>query len=108
MPVGPMGEPMPYPDEMGAGGGLPPELASLIGGGGQEAPPQDASGYVQAILEMLNEWRMNEQDPEDLLALEKISTMLQQIVTGHAKEEQQAMAGKFSPRMMAQAYGGGV
>lgn len=67
--------------------------------------PYDAVGYVQAILEMLNEWRMNEQDPEDLMALEKISTLLQQVATQHHKESQDAMSGKLSPRMMSQAYG---
>ena len=111
MPVGPNGEALPYPGEQG--GGLPSELAALLGGGeapgqplaGNEAAPQDAAGYVQSILDMVNEWRQAEQDPEDLLVLEKISTLLQQISTSRAKEAQDAMQGKLSPRILAQAYG---
>ena len=66
--------------------------------------PVDSSGYVQELLALIDKWRQAEQDPEDLLALEKISTMLQQIETGRAKEAQAAMSGKLSPRIMSQAY----
>jgi len=89
--------------------GMPPELASLVGGGvggGDVAEPQDAEDYVQAMLDMIASWRQAESDPEDLLVLEKISTLLQQISTGRAKEASDAMQGKLSPRILAQSYGG--
>lgn len=96
------------------GGGENP-LAALLGGGGDPAlqggmqdgaEPQDSEGYVQAILDMISQWRQDEQDPQDLLVLEKISTLLQGITTGRAKEAQDAMQGKLSPRILAQSVGG--
>ena len=80
---------------MGAAmGGMPPQ------GGGE----QPSEMYV-ALRDLLNEIRMNEQDEQDLLDLEKIGTIVQGLLARNQKEAQDAMQGKLSPRMLSQAYG---
>ena len=80
---------------------------AAMGMEGMGAPaPENPSEMYSALRDLLNEIRQIEQDEEDLMALEKIGTLVQGLLARNAKEATDAMAGKLSPRMLAQAYGG--
>lgn len=85
MPVDPMGGALPYAGEEGG---------------------QSSEDFARSMLELINEWRQVESDEQDLLEIEKISTMLQNLLARNAKEAMDAMGGKLSPRLMASAYQG--
>lgn len=91
-----MGGALPYAGEQGGmASGAP------MGGNGP-----DSGEFARSMLDLINEWRQVEQDDEDLLLIEKISTMVQQLLARNQKESMDAMQGKLSPRLMSQAYGG--
>lgn len=75
--------------------------------GGAPPPPEsgDPEEFARSILDLLNEWRNAEQDEEDLLLIEKISTDVQKLLARNAKEVDQMMSGKLAPKLLAQAYG---
>ena len=83
-----------------AGAGMPAEMPPAEGGGGS------SEDFARSMLDLINEWRQVEADEEDLLMLEQVSTLVQKLLTRNSKEAMDAMQGKLSPRMMAQAYGG--
>ena len=86
MPVGPAGEQMPYAQEGDAGGSLDEILTSA--------------------LELFSQARQVADTENERLTIEKITTMIQQVLAQNEKEEQDALAGKLSPRIMSRAYGG--
>src|SRR3989304_967675 len=118
MPLSPTGMPLPYAQgdpsaDVGFGGavgGGNEALAALLGAGGASAlaadqgggPPEGAGGaqpesadFAKSMLELINEWRQVETDEEDLLAIEKISTLVQMLLTRNAKAGMDAMQGKL-------------
>jgi hypothetical protein len=84
MPVDPMGGQLPYAGEEGG---------------------QDSGDFARSMLDLINEWRQVEADEEDLLMIEQVSTLVQKLLARNQKESLDAMSGKLSPRLMAQAYG---
>lgn len=90
-------DPMAMLGAMGAGQGAAPA--------GDGAAP-DSEEFARSVLDLINEWRMVEQDDEDLLMIEQISSLVQKLLARNAKEARDAMGGKLSPRLMSQAYGG--
>jgi len=129
MPVSPFGTGLPYADQsqgmmggdpyadqgqgmggqdMGGGDAMAAIMAAMQGGGAPEgaggSQPESAD-FARSMLELINEWRQVETDEEDLLAIEKISTLVQMLLTRNAKEGMDAMQGKLSPRLLGQAYG---
>lgn len=93
------------------------DLSQILGagGGGQEAPDpgadqqqQGSRSAEQILREMLDdtmEFQQVEPDDQDSLAMQKVSTMLQEILTKRQQESDQMMAGKSTPRAMRRAAG---
>ena len=83
----------------GAGGGMMPE------------PPGDDTGDVLDIirqaLDLVRQYADQEQDEQNTLLAEKITTQLQTILANEEKEQMGALQGKASPRLLKQAYGVG-
>lgn len=77
--------------------GLGPEPA---GGGG------DPAELYREILDLLAQARQAEDSEQDKLALEKVSTLIQQLLASEEKEEEEAMGGKMSPALLRRTYGG--
>lgn len=80
---------MPDMEDSGGGGANPLEL-------------------YKAMKELLREAIDVEQDEEDILALEKIATLVQQLLANNQKMQDSAMQGQMDPKMMRKAYSGGV
>lgn len=98
---------MPPGDQFAAG---PPGLQ----GGPFAAPPEegleeaggDPAELYRQILDLLAQARQSEDSEQDRLSLEKVSTLIQQLLADEEKEEDEAMAGKMSPSLLRRAYGG--
>ena len=98
------------------GGGMPPEIMSLLQGGGDGAAPQSAPSdggegsnavdLIRQALELVRQYAQQEESEQGTLDAEKITTLLQQILANEEKELDDAMQGKASPRMLRSAYGG--
>jgi hypothetical protein len=101
--------------EMMQGGGLPPELMALLGGGGEGAPAPEASAdpggdameLIRQALELVRQYAQQEESESGTLDAEKISSLLQGILAAEEKEMEDAMQGKASPKMLRSAYSGG-
>ena len=116
MPIGPNGEALPYPeDEAAMGDGVPPGLEGLLGGPPEsiqvsppeeEGPSGDPAGILRDILDLCREYQNVEQDDEDLLQIEKVTTLLQQLLANNQKEADGMMQGKMSPRGLRKALSG--
>jgi hypothetical protein len=111
VPIAPDGTPLPYPDQ--GGGGLPPELMALLGGGGQppseeESAPELPSGpdAIRQMIELAGSYQSSEQDEEDLLAIEKARTILQQLLAKQQKEQDGLLQGKATPGALRRATRG--
>jgi hypothetical protein len=100
--------------------GPPPDLAAALGAGpaagGPPAGPQDtgqppdqgaAPGdpveIVTQMLEMGKTYLDTEEDHEDLLAMQKILTELQNLLTKDQQDADKAMQGNVSPRILRKA-----
>jgi hypothetical protein len=88
--------------------GVPPELAALLGGGGDpaeaEPAPSDPPDILRQMLELASDYRSVEEDDEDLLSIEKVTTLIQQLLAKQQKEADGMLQGKASPRAMRRAY----
>lgn len=78
---------------------------------GEEQPAEaqgggDPSEILRNILAEIDRYRQAEQDDEDLLQIEKVSTLVQQILANQQKDVDSAMGGKLSPKLMRRAQGG--
>jgi hypothetical protein len=71
------GAPLPYPEEEEAAG--------------------DPASLIREMLALADEYRMAEQDDEDLLAMEKARTLLQQLLAAQQKQQDELVQGKASP-----------
>ncbi len=114
-------------------GGLPPELAALLGGGGGapmpgapemgpemgapppvdgaplEADPAAGESTIDIVTRMIEDAKLimdTDEDEEDKLGFSKILQMLQKYMADEQRESTDAMQGKMSPRLLAQSYGG--
>ena len=119
MPIGPNGEALPYPEEMGE---APPGLAGLLGGGmggppdqiqvagpapaEEEEAPSAPSDILRDMLALAQQFRDGEEDDEDLLQIEKVTTLIQQLLANNQKEADGMMQGKMSPRGLRKALSG--
>lgn len=81
-------------------GGMPPEMPD-------EGGASDPLELYKAMKELLREAIDIESDQEDILALEKIATLVQQLLANNQKMQDQAMSGAMDPKMMRKAYSGG-
>jgi hypothetical protein len=85
---------------------VPPELMAMLQGQAPQAAPQDAPDPAAAednlrqAIDLLQKALQAEPDDQDSAALAAIVKQLYSIAVGRQKEQDQALAGKFSPRMM--------
>lgn len=95
---------------------MPPELMALLQAAQQqEAPspagfpgpaPEQAGGdagpadVLRQILQLCDRYRQVEQDDVDLLEIEKISTQVQALLAAQAREQDDLLQGKASPRAL--------
>jgi hypothetical protein len=100
LPLGPNGEQLPYPEQ------APPDLMAMLGGGSAEEPepPADPSELLREMLSLASAYRDSEEDDEDLLVIEKVGTLIQQLLANQQKESDGMLQGKSSPRAMRRAY----
>ena len=84
MPIAPDGSPLPYPDPN-------------MGGGG--APGIDDPEFLNVVA-LLEDILKQEPDPEDSAKLSKLIADLYGLAAGRVKEQDDAMAGKVSPRFL--------
>lgn len=78
----------------------------MLGGGGAPAPPEapaqggDPADVLRQMLGLVDQYRQVEQDDEDLLQIEKISTQIQQLLANQQKDLDGLLQGKASPKVM--------
>lgn len=96
----------------GGGGGAPgggPPASIQVGGGSQDSSGGGASGVDDLIQQALDALRKAAQAPdadhEDKLAIEKMTTLGQQILTTNQKMQDNAMGGSDGTRMIRKATG---
>jgi len=108
------------PPDAGGGGAPPPDLAALLGmGGGPGGPggapggppdptagqaPSDPAAIVQQMVDLSQAYLQAEQDQEDLLTMQKISTELQSLLAKDQQDSDKMMQGTATPRAMRKAY----
>jgi hypothetical protein len=92
---------------------LPPELlAALSGGGVPQAPPGapqaqgSPSDLIRQALDIVRQYAQSENDEQNVLAAEQVTTLLQKLLANEQKEQDDAMQGKASPKMLRSVYGG--
>jgi hypothetical protein len=83
----------------------PPEGAAPPEGGGDQDESAMFSTLLETIRGLLSLGTVSEQNK---LALEKASTLVQQIKASEEKEGEAAMGGKLSPGIMRKLGGGGA
>ena len=90
------------------------DIEALLGGAGAGGPvePQDDGGgdvldIIRQALDLIRQYAQQEQDEQNTLLAEKITTQLQTILANEEKEQMGALQGKASPRLLKQAYGVG-
>lgn len=94
------------------GGGLPPGLEGLLGGGAPAGPPPAPEGgsttdLLEQMIELAKTYIDTDEDEEDKHTMAKVLTILQGYLAEEQKEGREALGGKLSPKIMARAYGGG-
>jgi hypothetical protein len=100
----------------GAPPGPPPNLAALLGAGGgapgggpqQGATTQqgDPVAIVSNMLDLAQQYLQVEPDQDDKLAMQKVSTELQQLLAKDQADGDKAMSGDLGPRTLRKALGG--
>jgi hypothetical protein len=95
----------------GAPSGPPPNLAALLGAGGgpqQGATTQqgDPVAIVSNMLDLAQQYLQVEPDQDDKLAMQKVSTELQQLLAKDQADGDKAMSGDLGPRTLRKALGG--
>lgn len=100
-------------DPMAGAGGQDPmaAIAGLMGGQGPAptGPGGQAGGstvdILRQMLDLGKQYLDVEQDEEDILTMTKVLQLLQGYLASEQKEQQDAMQGKLSPKLLAQSYG---
>jgi len=94
-------------EEMGPEAGMPPPGAAAgpppAPGGGDQDEAAMFSSLLDTIRQLLGAGTLSEQNK---LALEKASTLVQQIKASEEKDEEAAMTGKLNPGIMRKMAGG--
>jgi uncharacterized protein YqeY len=78
--------------------------------GAPQAPPEeegpgDVTDIIREALDLVRQYADQEQDEQNILLAEKISTQLQTILANEEKDQMGMLQGKASPRLLKQAYG---
>lgn len=81
-------------------------MSPLMGQPGPSAPPA-YSDVVRQILELCRVAVQLADDDESAMVMERVTSLLQAELAAEQKEEQGALSGRLSPRLMRRAYGGG-
>lgn len=104
----------------GGPGGPPPDLAALLGAGGPPPGPQPGPGsggpdngtapsdpvaVVQQMVDLSKQYLDVEKDQQDLLQMQKIGTLLQQLLAKDQQDADQVMSGATNPRALRKAFG---
>jgi hypothetical protein len=118
-PIGPPGEPPMAPPgpPMGGppmGGGLPPELAGLMGGGGGLPPggeaPEGEEGEIDKLTRMLDiamEYMQIASDDIEKSKMMKAAAIVQDLLASNQKEAETAAGIGPAQKGMAKALGAG-
>lgn len=91
----------------------------LLGGGGGAAAPAspppsaepssegggDVTTMLQDMLALAGEYLSQEETETNKLTMQKVTTMIQQILAEEEKELQGALQGKMSPSLLQKSYG---
>lgn len=74
----------------------------------ESAPEEggDGASKIKEIISMVRAYAEQENDEENILTAEKITTMLQQILAAEQKDAEGMLQGKVSPKALRKAYGG--
>lgn len=90
--------------------GPPPDLAAMLGGGPQQAPPAtgdqgqgDPVAIVSNMLDLASQYLQVEPDEEDKLLMQKVTTQLQQLLAKDQADADGAMQGNLNPRTLRKA-----
>lgn len=89
------GGPPPPPDQ----GMFPPGPPGAGPPQGMPAP-QDPGEILRAMLDMAQAYRSVEEDQEDLLAIEQVTTLVQRLLAKEQKQHDDLIQGKASPQAM--------
>lgn len=68
---------------------------------------KEGASRIKEIIALVRDYANAEDDEENILTAEKITTMLQQILASEQKEQDGMMQGKVSPRALRKAYSSG-
>lgn len=85
-------------------GGAPPEQPFSEEPAGQA---DDGAAKIKEIISLVRSYADQEDDEENVLVAEKITTMLQQILANEQKDVEGMMQGKVSPKALRKAYASG-
>lgn len=109
----------PPPGPPGDMGGPPPGLAGMLGGmGGPGGPPpgppepegppapESTSDVIKQMVEAALAYLDIETDEQEKAQMAAVLKSLQDFLAREQKEEQDAMGGKMSPRLLSKAYSG--
>lgn len=66
----------------------------------------DGASKIKEIISLVRSYAEQEDDEENVLTAEKITTMLQQILAAEQKDTEGMLQGKVSPKSLRRAYGG--
>jgi hypothetical protein len=66
---------------------------------------EDPTDLLRQILDLAAEYREVEPDEEDRLAIERVTTLVQQLIARNQKESDQALSGQLNPRTLRKAFG---
>lgn len=75
---------------------------------GQPDPhdPAHAQELLKQMLDIADEYKMGEQDEQDVLAIEKVTTMIQDLLAKQQQEQDGLASGKSTPRALRRALAG--
>jgi hypothetical protein len=90
---------------------LPPDLLAALGGAGAAGgPPEQGPGdpveLLRQILDLADEYKSVERDEEDILVIEKVTSIVQGLLAKNQREDDGMMQGKLTPRALRRAAGG--
>ena len=74
-----------------------------------QGPEQGGESTIDILNQMLDLAKLYmevDEDEEDKLTMAKVLQMLQGYLAAEQKEQQDAMQGKISPKLLAQSYAG--
>jgi hypothetical protein len=91
---------MEYPPQQG-----PPQAAPQAPPEQEDDPEGQASELLRSALEEVRQAAVLLGGEQTTLQAEKITTLIQQILAGFEKDEQDLMAGKMNPQAMMRALG---